>query len=238
LRKLNYKIVVTVAVIFCAQAYAQTASDVLKKMNEVYKNAQSFSMNLEMKTFPVNNEKESSYSGKVVRSDIMYYSSLMGRVMVVNKNYSLLVDEGQKVITYSKIAAPAPKELYDNDFNKLADSSLTKRSQISFAGNASDKYVIEIKPLNNTYYDKIEATINKTSFTLEKVVYYYKPIKDVSFSKISVNFNNVKLNDGTPASFFSESNYLSNLSKGKVTGKGSWASYKIINVPKSKLKIK
>src|ERR1044072_6007466 len=83
---------------------AQSPMQMVINMNNAYAKATSYSMNIEMDLFMGTNDVTPihSYTGEACNSGNQYYSSLMGKTTVCNKECTVFIDDGQKTIIYSK----------------------------------------------------------------------------------------------------------------------------------------
>ena len=214
---------------FSLTVAAQTPVQLLLKMNETYGKAQSYSMNVEMKFFYGNNDVTpvNTSKGEVRKSGDLYYSSIMGKTTIVNKNCTVFIDDGQKLIVYSKSGDHPSKPPVDDIPDTSSFGSAVKYSYGK--GTVTGERVI-ITPSDKTVYSRIEVVINRKNFTLEEVAYYYPPAEDeqgASVQKVQVTYSSVALNNSIPDDFFSEKKFVVR-SKGKLAGVGKYAAYQVV----------
>ena len=207
---------------------AQTPVEMIISMNKAYTNANSFSMAVDMKFFMGTNDVTpvSSYSGEACKSGDSYYSSIMGKTTIVNKNCTVYIDDGEKLIVYSKndnVKKP-------NDPVGIPDTSVFgSMASYSFGEGTDQSTRIIVIPKDQSYYKKIELLINKKSFALEEIIYDYKVEEDAASSvqKIKVKYTAVNFNQAIAENKFSESRFVVR-QKGKYIGAGKYAAYKIV----------
>jgi outer membrane lipoprotein-sorting protein len=208
---------------------AQTAMQVVLKMNEVYSGATGYSMNVGIKFYMGTNDVTpvNSFSGEACKSGDSYYSSIMGKTTIVNSGCTVFIDDGEKLIVYSK-----GKTAKNDNMSSagIPDSSLFgKMAVYNFGKGTSDVYRIVITPTDKTVYKQIELLINKGNFTLMGIDYYYAVDEDPagSIQKLSVTYSEIKINPEISSAKFSESVYVSR-KKGNLTGVGKYAAYQVI----------
>jgi hypothetical protein len=207
---------------------AQTPVEMIINMNKTYAEAKSFSMSVEMKFFMGNNDVTpvNSYTGEACKSGDSYFSSIMGKTTIVNKNYTVYVDDGEKLIVYSKNG----KTKKENDPIEIPDTSVFgSTATYSFGKGTDASSRIIVIPKDQSYYKKIELMINKKSFALEEVTYDYKVEEDPagSVQKVTVKYADVNFNQPVPENKFSESHFIIH-QKGKYIGTGKYADYKVV----------
>lgn len=211
--------------------FAQSPIQMVVKMNDTYAKATSFTMNVEMSMFMGTNDVTpiQSYTGEVCKSGELYYSSLMGKTTVCNKECTVFIDDGEKTIVYSKNPDDKKRnnEPAENVVPDTADFG--KQAAYTFGKGTSTGSRVVIVPVDQSLYKKIEIVINKTTFVLEELVYYYSDNEDFSSSLTStrIRYTSVQLNAAVPATKFSEKNFVTRKS-GKLIGVGKYAAYNVI----------
>lgn len=214
-----------------AVLHGQSAKQYLLKMNEVYSNARTLSMNVEVQYFMGTNDVTpfQRMKGDMAKSGASYYSSLMGKTTIVHKGLTLYVDEGQRLILYGKNEmdkkSPLPAEIPDSTvYGSDATYTLGK-------GTATSVRVI-ITPKDKRIYRSIEMLINKQTYVMEEVVYRYTIEEDPagSVQTVKLMYSAVMINQPVAESKFSTSKYVTR-SKGKLVGTGAYAAYEVIEQP-------
>ncbi|MBC7863961.1 MAG: hypothetical protein IAF38_13375 [Bacteroidia bacterium] len=216
------------ALVFCGEL------DDLRKMNKAYLEANSFSMKISIASY--RNEKDSkalfTFTGEVKKIKSAYFTEMNGRTSLNNEEYSLLVDEHNKVIVISKAA----RQRKENKISELImnDSLFSAGFSYKFILNTADKKVIEVTATEPALWEnkKMVITLNAKNFTLQEIVVYPKTNKDEeeenSFEKMVIRYDNVELNKVIPGSDFSEKKYV-DIKKKNITATGKYAQYKVID---------
>jgi hypothetical protein len=208
---------------------AQSPVQMVISMNNVYAKASSFTMSVEMNMFIGTNDitPVQSYTGEVCKSGELYYSSLMGKTTLCNKECTIFIDDREQTIVYSK--NPDKRKRSNPTENIVPDTGdFGKHASYTFGKGTATGSRIVIIPVDQSLYKKIEMVINKTSFVLEEVVYYYSDNENFSASltKTCIRYTSVKLNAAVPMSKFSETNFVVR-KNGKLTGAGKYAGYEV-----------
>ncbi len=209
---------------------AEEPIDVLSKMRSTYENARSFSMGVTLKMYGSSTDAtpSSSGSGTVMMSGNNYFSSMLGKTVLINNDFEMILDEKQKAI----IVADAPSTHFKKQkANGIIDSSLYEGMQLKFLERSAAKIRIEMKSGDTeSSYQYIRITINPVNYTLIEVEYLYaKNENTVSpYEKAIISYSNILLNVKMPDTAFSNDKYF--LKKGnKVIASSLYGSYKVID---------
>ncbi len=208
--------------------WSQTPVQMIVSMNNAYGAASNYSMTLNMKFYMGNNDVTpvQSYTGEVAKNNDNYYSSIMGKTTIVNKHCTVFIDDGEKLIVYSK----NDHVKKNNTPADLPDTSLFgKSAKYSFGKGTDRSSRIIIIPSGQSFYKRIEVLINKTTFVLEEVIYEYKAEEDPagSIQKIVIKYSSVNLDAVISSDKFSEARFITH-QKGKYSGVGKYSAYKVI----------
>jgi hypothetical protein len=230
-RKLRIVLTLAFAMATVTGLWAQDEKTTMRAMYTMYAGLNSLQMNVSMQLYTkaadVKPMQEST--GKVCKEGINYYSEMMGRKTVINKNACVLVDNINKVIVYSE-----PDVKTRNEKNKmhevLPDSVLFGQGVLRTISNANGEHCIEIKYANDPQYDRIEMTINTTDHTLRKIVYFLKPYlgKAPVFEKMVVTYSAIQLNTDIPGSIFSIDGIIT-VSRNQAVAQGQYGGYQVID---------
>lgn len=179
-----------------------------------------------------------TYKGAVKKNKDNYYSSMLGKTIVINSNYGLMVDEKQKVIVIDAIKEKnkAQQEALKRESLLMIDTALTKNYRLKYLVNDTKTKIIELLFPEGSPYKKMEIEIDLTTYFIKKAVYYIEKDKnqDYSFEKISVAYSHVVLNAAPAADVFSEKKYVQ--IKGKdIKAASAYLAYKIIDQRKNKI---
>lgn len=178
-----------------------------KKMNQKYTDANSFSMSISVKIFEklTSIEPMMSYSGKMAVSGNNYYSEMIGKITIVNENYSLLVDNSQKLIMYKNTLKNKKTEVKADKIPMSIDTAMYKNATAKYLINTATEKKIQLL-FNSGQYSKIEVSINAVNNSLTQIIYFStsKSANEVSAEKIVVDYTEVKMNNEISPSLFSE----------------------------------
>lgn len=214
-------------------AFAQDWKEDLLLMNKAYINAKSFQMNVEVKSFATINDVQPllDYKGKVASSNGNYYTAMMGRTTIYNKQCVLVVDSKQKMILYKKNKSDVKPQGGFAMAN--LDSALIvmgKNVKVTYLQNNIAEKRIQIIYKNNSI-DKLELSINPLNNTIVQLIYYYnttKPEFNNSVYKVIVDYTNMELNKTIADSYFSENKFIS-VKKDKIIPLNNYAKYQVVN---------
>lgn len=217
------------SLLFC-NSFAQQLKSDLVKMQNTYRNAKSFSINVQLLLFENASDVKplNSFSGSVKMDGSNYFNEIMGQTFIKNSNYIVSVDHNAKRIIYKEVSK------YSTSANMLSlsiDSLLMRYKSAKFIKTADACLTYELIPNSfGAIYNKILITVDTTNYTLKSIVYFYT-IKS-TYQKAIINYSNIQLNIPISSSEFSEKSYIningSNASPGKAC-KG----YKISKVNKN-----
>lgn len=208
---------------------AQNEKETLRAMYATYSSLSSLQMNVNVQLFAKSSDitPMQQSSGKVYKDGLNYFSEMMGRATLINKNCALIVDNSNRIIMYSEPEGKAKDQKTDDI---LPDSVLFGQSKMKTLSNKDNHHCIEVKYDNDPQYDRIEMTVNTVNHTLEKIVYYFKPMNGRSplFEKLAISYTSIVINGDISSSVFSEKSFVS-VSRNKVTPLGKYATYEVID---------
>ena len=210
--------------------FSQNEKTDLKKMNETYAHAASFSMKIEMQIQSGNEGTNESrfYKGIVKKSGNSYYSDMAGKTTLLNDNYYLLIDNDHKLMICSKPLGKREKgntnvsEIYE-------DSSMFEGAKMSYVFANSEHKKIRLN-YKEGIFDEIDITINSITYALEEVVYSYRKNSDadVQFSKVVIAYKAIMFNPKFSSADFSENKFIVR-SKGKLIPAQLYSDYHLVD---------
>lgn len=217
---------ITLLLCMSLQLNAQQEMNDLRKMSEAYLKARTFSMNMEFKAYQKAVDQKELFVHKGIAKKIpgCYYTSLMGKTMLVNKDIALVIDDERKFIL-----CKSPFKEHKNGQVPVDTAAYTGKLRYLWKNDKQRK--IEITEIPSSEYEKIELTVNAKSFVLEEVVYYYKRKsmeKELAFEKVHIKYTNISLDGSIPYSSFSEQSYVT-YGKTGITPAPKYSGYKIID---------
>jgi hypothetical protein len=213
--------------LFSGSLLAQTPRADLIRMNKRYANAASFSMKMELYCFENLSDVNPvvSYSGEVKRSKHCYYTAIMGKTMVSDKDHLILVDNKNSTIIYKDASDNKSKQ----DLDKiLDDSTFWSGSKLSYQKLGDGRKVVRATPDNDPVYDYVDIEVNSEGQLLG-VDYYVKKNKEGNgaFSRITIKYTNVSIDVPLTESISTSSFVFQK--QGKLSGRGKYSNYKIID---------
>ncbi len=215
----------------------------LKKMNQAYTAARSFSMKVEIQLYSTAADAKPQVvqKGEVKKQGDNYFSRMEGRINIKKGMEMVFVDENSKTMLVGILSEQDGHEelmAYDSVLN-------WEKEKMKYLVNTPDLKKIVYSNEEDEQYEKIELSINARTNLLTEVVYYLHKEKteagddseDYTFGKIVIRYNDVQLNQPVPESAFSTKEYYSS-AKGKLSGMGKYKAYKIVDQRNQKVEFK
>ena len=186
--------------------------DLIKRMNKAYSTASSLSMLFQVDYYALAGQTSPSMktNGEVKYSGRNYYSNAMGKHLLVNKKYSLIIDEVQHTITCMPGSEENKKNQATNNKTKatgLPDSSWLTAAKIKLLAQLGNSRQVEIIT-NDPVYEKTVLKINTLTYALEEVAYYYKKLENGSSPMLIVSYSSIKFGIALTEADFSEKKYI------------------------------
>lgn len=218
-------------------AAAQNAKQDILKINETYSSIKDLSMDITYTVFPSSKSKVAleTHTGCFKQHGDMKYSRLKEVEAVHNNNYSLVIDNEDKLIV---VANPAKSNMSEITMIDL-DKSLSQCASIDFLGTIGSLsgYKLMFKQNVVSEYDAVELYFNKKSFFVEKLVIYYRQkvklneedpnaVKDKP--RLEIVFSNTNLKTIADITLFSEERFIEK-KKGKYYPTSAYNSYQLID---------
>jgi len=213
-------------------ASAQTPREDLARMNKLYQTATSYEMSMTVKLYETGASTVplASYSGLTKMQNQQYYVEMMGRCIIVNDSYALVIDKMQKLILVRDISKDrkTPAASYGQQIN--IDSLLkADKSTMSYVANtAAEKRILVLNPESN--YEKVEIRIDPKTGMMTQLTLVNREEKgnESGAQKVVVQYTGLRLNQPVPASFFSEKAYI--VKKGKtIAAAPLYKSFKVMD---------
>lgn len=218
-------------------AAAQNAKQDILKINETYTSLEDLSMDITYTLFPSAKSKvpAETHAGCFKQHGIMKYSKVKDIEAVHNKNYSLVIDNDDKLIVVANPAKFSASKITMLDLEK----SLSLCSSVEFIGTTGNQsgYKLVFKQNAPSEYDAVELYFNKKTFLVEKLVMYYRqtiklneedPNSAKDKPRLEIAFSNASLKKITDISFFLEEKFIEK-KKGKYYTASAYNSYQLID---------
>lgn len=222
-----------------ANAQQTELRSLLLNVSKTYKAAASISMNVQVDYYSTEKAAKPDlvYKGDVKISGSSYYSNFMGRQLVVNKDWMVLVDKNEKTISCMKpidrkaagISGPEMKP------EALIDSTLKNNSGMKLLANdAAGNKVVEVKGAD-PLYKRVVLHIDPATYALKQIDYTYNELEaGTAMPRVTVYYSNVQFNKTIPADTFSEKKYVRRQGK-TFQPVAAYAGYQILDytIPKT-----
>jgi len=212
---------------------AQTPKDDLVKMNTLYRDAKSFSMDLSMSLYVKEKDltPQVTYKGKSMRDQTTYKTEMMNRISLVNERCALMIDAQQRLILYKERDQKKDKEMVPTGMDNLNLDSLIGRQSASMSylvNSATEKRILISNPEN--VYKRIEISLDPATYTIRQIVYVFADAqsKVSQTSRIVIDYRNVTMNKPLDKSLFSEATYVRHKG-GKPVPAEAYKNYQLID---------
>lgn len=193
--------------LLCCSLKATDASQLLQETIDTYAHAKDISMDIIVHLYdsPMDLTGKIMGEAKVRKSEGNYYSKFLDDEMIVNGKCCLLIDHGDKSITYCNSSS---KDLRSR-FPMILDSVLTKSDSLVYSGvtNGQRHFTIYNK---GSYISQADIYIDDVSHIIKKIIYYYHVLNgDESIGAYKVELDYTSTNFSSLGnSWFDESKYI------------------------------
>jgi len=211
--------------------YAQTAREVLARLNKTMATAASYDMQVEVATYT--NEQDASpamkYSGRAVRSGARFYTQMLDRITVVNTEYMLVLDKRQRVILYRAVTKDDIAQADPMAALNIDSLSTIAAKNAVFLKNTPQKKVLFFSSPEGQMKG-MTMTIDAASSTIEEIVYTYEDSSTGKSRKAKavIRYTNVKLNGKVDETLFRHQNYIVQKGK-KITPAPAYKGYELMD---------
>lgn len=216
-----------------SNVYSQDWKADIRELNKTYLEAKSFSMDIIVETYENASDIKpvASYAGQVAKKEESYFTSMIGKITILNRHCILVVDNRQKIIVYKQ---NNNKNSQPSNFFTITnlDSALflmTKDVDVKYLVNSTTEKCIQVtdKAMGGS---KMEIWITPLKNTLNKIIYYTENTEGNTkvMKKVVVKYNNMKVNNSIPDEVFSEKKYIKkNISGISLTS--DFSKYELVN---------
>ncbi len=210
-------------------ATSQNLKTDLQKMKNAYTEAKGFQTEVDVKIY-----QEEKFIGTkkamIKKTKENYFYTVDDISILLNEEYSVMINKKQKVIVFGKKEAGASDLYATVDQFKLEqmDSLFNKNKEWEFKGitNQQKHYTLKNK---EDLISKTELFINEKNHTIQKVIFYYNEELSGGKNMVVINYKNTKINPAFSKDVFSETNYIKNVNGAWITT-ASYKDYDLINV--------
>lgn len=178
------------------------------QVQEAYNKLDKFSCEIKIKIYET---YQSVKPGEIISSVIkkqkndFWYS--MGRIkMIVNEKCILYIDENEKQIIYTIRDKKREMKIPNQDVAAIIDSLVKKSDSIIFAGNKDNSIHYSIYA-SKALITKTDLFIDKESFLVKTIEYYYDEKKSPTSNKIIIEYSKMDTSPVFTDSEFSEKKY-------------------------------
>lgn len=201
----------------------QTADQVITSMNKTYASNRSIKSNISIKCFEKLGDDSAIviYNGLVIKTANTYYSEMLGQTILLHDKKLIVINDENKIIIVSVIHN---KDSLLGETLSLGNPSNANSYQLRNGQN--NQYCVVAQSSGNPI-DSICFIIDIKTYALKTALYFYKPRTENLFSKIAINYSDIKSNKSYDDSIFAESNFIKETKEGYV-GLGKRSTYKVI----------
>lgn len=187
---------------------AQTPTQDLEKINTTYTSANSWSMGVSVQLVQSSESKVvESYAGESKRDGSNYYSSFMGRTVVLNGHCSIIIDDNQSAIYYNEAENNQSVENAFDSEQLLA--SLETFESVEYEVQEEDYCeLILLMPEEQPYEYMVLGYNPKTGIISKIIIQLSDSGFEMPYDRVEINYKNVKLNQRIDALVFSEKSYI------------------------------
>lgn len=214
-------------------AFAQTPKDDLVKMNKIYRDLKTYSMQIDMRLYKTEtgDAAMASYHGETMRDQDNYKSVMMDRISLMNPSCVLMVDTRQRLILYRERGKDAAAEAPPADLSQLNIDSLisSKSANLSYLVNtATEKRILYKDP--QSPYKRLEISLDPATFTMTQILYVFSDAQQKAGqpARVQITYRNMSLNKPLSKALFAESAYLQKKS-GQLVPAEKYKNFKIVD---------
>lgn len=181
-------------------AAAQTAGEIIKKMNGRYATCHSYQMKIDTRLL-LGSHTVQQYTGTVAKSGEQYVSDFMGRTVLLNDQYFLMVDEERRNMVFNqrqKEQRQPPQEM----LAQLDDLLKHAGDQVAYLQKESDNYQVRIT-LDDRHYTHADLSIRKSDYALLQFSYGLQKKTGQLYDRVVITYTDVRLDQPIPSSVFS-----------------------------------
>jgi len=218
-----------IALFLVGFANCQTAKEVVKSLNKTYGAAKSYQMSVQVNIIS-GGKVIHGYRGESAKSGNRSFTNIMNRDLITNERCMVSVDHSGKTIVYAPFKKGQLANQTMNPIEMMDSLFQSKDIELSYY-KAADSYFYVKLQLDDPLYDYAEMKIRKSDNAL--VQFNYKAAKNegITYDRIEVLYQNVKLNGTISSDKFSEKKYLSVGKTLKPTDK--YKEYQVIDQRKA-----
>jgi hypothetical protein len=224
------KRIIFIGFLLVQNVWAQSYLEVYRKIGEVYTNARSFRVEVNVAItyragYEVGNQ---SYSGLIQKKDKQMYTRFADKINICNEGKNVFIDAGSRIIMISR-SEFSEQLIRKNILSGFEEKSYLKKYDFKFLRNSEDLIFFEILPREtNSVYKRIELGVNSTDFSLKNVIYEMNEIDGNVVEKIEITYPRSEFNMELEESDFLLKNYITHYQQ-SYKGIGNYANFKVIN---------
>lgn len=193
--------------------YSMTPEQVLEKIRSTYKSIESIEYKVTYELFKGHKSSEihSSYDGYVYRSGRQLYQKINQSELVYGTGYFLKISHGEKAMVLDLEAQQINAEVnISTVLNELKDVQLKD-------GRDSYTLLIRYKVSAQSPFSLVKMQVNKKSFRVEQLDFYYAnqqdfsksyKVKDYAQPHLRMTFSNTNTKPKEKAEYFNFSKYI------------------------------
>ncbi|MEO5643575.1 MAG: hypothetical protein ABIS12_09635 [Bacteroidia bacterium] len=198
-----------------------------EKMLKLYSSSTSYSMDFKVSMNVKDENQAVTYVGSIKKSGTNYYSSVQGTINIYGPKYWIMIQEKEKKIYYGLNDKETNNGLV-MDQTQFFDSLSKKREKPVLKSKSASEEVYSYV-MKEGIYASVDYYVGLSTDFLNKVVYNYRQIEDVSYEKVTITYSGVSVNQPITNSLFSEKTYMTQKGK-QFIGAGHYIGYTVIEL--------
>lgn len=216
-------IVLSSALLFGSVLYSQSATEVLKKVNQTYEK-KAYAMDYTITGYQVD-KAVYHYKGQVAKKANKHLSKSDYEITLIDDSYFLHINHDRKIIVVNDVQKQKNK---GNNTANIMDAldSIINESNPQLIGNTANGYQVKLPQKNDPNYESIFLNINK-NYQLVGVSYFTKTAEN-GLTKIEITYQNIIVGESISDRYFSKQDYVT-ITKKNVTAKEQYKTYEIVD---------
>jgi hypothetical protein len=201
---------------------AQTASTVLKKVNQTY-DQKAYKMGYEVTGYYID-KPVYHYKGEVVKSGTQQLNKSDYELTLINKKYFLHLNHEQKIVVFNTLDKKKSQQKVMSNVMESLDSIIeASKPQMT---KTSYGYQIALKQTDDPYYENIILKINPEYQLIG--VNYYTRTTDSGLTQIEIVYRDITISDQLSDQYFNVEEYVT-ITKNQLLAKEKYSTYEIID---------
>lgn len=221
---------------------AQSFVEAMSKSKSFYQETNDFSVSIKTALYKTNTDPKPEHviMGAFSKRGSDFRIDVGPRLFISNGKCGLIVDAQNKLLVYSK--PDKQNKQTEELFKEFSNPDSLYRSQVSISAIKASESTLafEIIPKMHSAAtgepERTTITLNRTDFSLNTIVYHYKPHPSTPYARIVIKYTNRAGAKAIADQNFSESKYITNKG-GKLIPTEEYKDFKLVVQEKIKPQI-